>query len=80
MRQILLGVVLTLVPVTPQSSVEPIVRIGLTQNAATVTVRSAETFMVEGARRGPRRSLRSSLSILLRTDPLPRRICSTASP
>ena len=48
MRQILLGVVLLLVPITRQSSVEPIVRIGLTQNAATVTVRSAETFTVAG--------------------------------
>jgi stage II sporulation protein D len=48
MRQILLGAVLLLVPVTQQPSVEPMVRIGLTQNAATVTIRSAEMFTVAG--------------------------------
>ena len=48
MRQILLGIVLLLVPMVRQSIVEPMVRIGLTQTAATVTVRSAETFMVAG--------------------------------
>ena len=48
MRQILIGVVVLLVPITRQLSVEPMVRIGLTQNAATVTVRSAETFTVAG--------------------------------
>ncbi|MEO5898458.1 MAG: SpoIID/LytB domain-containing protein [Vicinamibacterales bacterium] len=47
MRQILLGVLLLLVPIT-QPIVEPMVRIGLNQNAATVTVRSAETFTVAG--------------------------------
>jgi stage II sporulation protein D len=48
MRQILLGVVLLFVPAVQQPPVEPLVRIGLTQNAATVTVRSAEAFGVAG--------------------------------
>ena len=48
MRQILLGLVLLLVSAPQQSPVEPLVRIGLTQNAATVTVRSAGTFTVAG--------------------------------
>jgi len=48
MRQILLSVLLLLVPTAQQPPVEPLVRIGLTQNAATVTVRSAETFGVAG--------------------------------
>ena len=48
MRQILLGGVLLLLPATQQPIVEPIVRIGLSQNASTVTVRSAETFTVAG--------------------------------
>jgi stage II sporulation protein D len=48
MRQILLGGVLLIVPLTQPNSIEPSVRIGLTQNAPTVTVRSAETFAVAG--------------------------------
>lgn len=48
MRQILLGVVLLFLPASQQPSVEPTVRIGLNQNAATVTVRSAEAFGVAG--------------------------------
>ncbi|MEX2661116.1 MAG: SpoIID/LytB domain-containing protein [Vicinamibacterales bacterium] len=48
MRQILLGVLLLFVPAAQQPPVEPIVRIGLTQNAATITVRSAEAFGVAG--------------------------------
>ena len=64
MRQILLGVLLLLVPLRPQSLVEPIVRIGLTQNAATVTVRSAETFMVAG--RGTRAA---TFAAVLAVDP-----------
>ena len=48
MRQILFGVALLLVPTAQHPPVEPLVRIGLTQNAATVTVRSAETFGVAG--------------------------------
>ena len=47
MRHLLLGVLL-LIPTSQPSSVEPTVRIGLNQNAATVTVRSAETFVVAG--------------------------------
>jgi peptidoglycan hydrolase-like amidase len=47
MRHLLLGVLL-LIPTSQQPSVEATVRIGLTQNAATVTVRSAETFLVAG--------------------------------
>ncbi|HXG55018.1 MAG TPA: SpoIID/LytB domain-containing protein [Vicinamibacterales bacterium] len=48
MRQILLGILLLLFPTLQQSPVEPIVRIGLTQNAATVTIRSARAFTVAG--------------------------------
>lgn len=48
MRQILLGILLLLLPSAQQLPVEPIVRIGLTQNAATVTIRSAQTFTVAG--------------------------------
>ena len=48
MRQILAAVLLLLLPVAQQSPVEPTVRIGLTQNATTVTVRSAETLTVAG--------------------------------
>ncbi|MEO6212985.1 MAG: SpoIID/LytB domain-containing protein, partial [Vicinamibacterales bacterium] len=64
MRQILLGVLLLLVPVTQQPSVEPVVRIGLTQNAATVTVRSAETFAVAG-----RMTRAATFSAVLAVDP-----------
>lgn len=48
MRSLLLGLLLLLVPVAQQPSVEPTVRIGLTQNATSVTVRSAQPFTVEG--------------------------------
>ena len=48
MRQILLGIVLLLVSAPQQSPVEPLVRIGLNQNAATVTVRSEGTFTAAG--------------------------------
>src|SRR5688572_19118933 len=48
MRQILLGLVLLLLLGPQQSSVEPLVRIGLNQNAATVTVRSEGTFTIAG--------------------------------
>ena len=48
MRSRLLGLLFLLVPIAPQPSVEPIVRIGLTQNATSVTIRSSETFRVEG--------------------------------
>src|SRR5688500_680117 len=47
MSSVLLGVLLLLV-LAPQPSVEPMVRIGLTQNATSITIRSAETFRVEG--------------------------------
>ena len=48
MRSLILGFVLLLLSTSPQPSAEPTVRIGLNQNAATVTVRSAEPFQVEG--------------------------------
>jgi len=48
MRQILLGILLLLFPTAQRSPVEPIVRIGLTQNAASVTVRSAQAFTLAG--------------------------------
>ena len=48
MRQIFLGVLLLLLPVTQQPAAEPMVRIGLNQNAVTVTVRSAQPFTVAG--------------------------------
>ncbi len=47
MRPPLAGVLLLLVAAAPQSPVEPAVRIGLTQNAGTVTIRSTGTFTVE---------------------------------
>jgi peptidoglycan hydrolase-like amidase len=46
MRQILLAALLVLAW-PPQPASEPIVRIGLTQNAASVTIRSASDFIVE---------------------------------
>ena len=49
MRQILLGILLLLLPTAqPIPPIGPIVRIGLTQNAATVTIRSAQPFTVAG--------------------------------
>ena len=48
MRSLLLGFVLLLVAAARQPAVEPTVRIGLTQNAASVTVRSADAFTVDG--------------------------------
>src|SRR5688572_26603281 len=48
MRQMLLSILLLLVNTAQQPSVEPIVRIGLNQNAASVTVRSAQPFTVAG--------------------------------
>src|SRR5262245_28472023 len=48
MRSLLLGCLLLLVPAAQQSSVEPTVRIGLNQNATSITVKSAEAFTVEG--------------------------------
>jgi peptidoglycan hydrolase-like amidase len=47
MRPPLAGVLLLLVAAAPQPPVEPAVRIGLTQNAGTVTIRSTGTFTVE---------------------------------
>jgi peptidoglycan hydrolase-like amidase len=46
MRQILLAILLVLAG-APQPASEPIVRIGLTQNAGSVTIRSAGDFVVE---------------------------------
>src|SRR5512143_945101 len=48
MRSLLFCILLLLVPAAPQPSVEPTVRIGLTLNAASVPVRSAQPFSVEG--------------------------------
>ena len=48
MRSLLLSLLLLLIQVAQQPSVEPKVRIGLAQNAATVTIKSAEAFTVEG--------------------------------
>jgi peptidoglycan hydrolase-like amidase len=47
MRHVVLAVLLLLAWV-PQPATEPTVRIGLNQNAATVTIRSASAFSVEG--------------------------------
>ena len=48
MRSLLLGLRLLLLTAGQPAPVEPTVRIGLTQNATTVTVKSAEPFTVEG--------------------------------
>jgi stage II sporulation protein D len=48
MRSLLIGALLLLVSAARQPPAEPRVRIGLNQNAASVTIRSAEPFMVEG--------------------------------
>jgi peptidoglycan hydrolase-like amidase len=48
MRPLFLGAILLLVAGARQPSVEPTVRIGLNQNATSVTIRSGETFTVEG--------------------------------
>jgi stage II sporulation protein D len=50
MRSLLLGVVLLLIASAQPVVVEPTVRIGLTQNAATVTIKSADAFTVDGRR------------------------------
>lgn len=47
MRQLVLGILLVLLGVAPQAPSEPTVRIGLNQNAATVTVKSAAPFTVD---------------------------------
>jgi stage II sporulation protein D len=47
MRQLLMVALLVLIPTAQQPQREPTVRIGLNQNAATVTVRSAVAFSVE---------------------------------
>ena len=47
MRHALLAVLLVLATV-PQPAAEPVVRIGLNQNAATVTIRSTSSFTVQG--------------------------------
>src|SRR4249920_1389749 len=46
MRQLLIVALLLLIP-PAQTPLEPTVRIGLNQNAATVTIRSAAAFSVE---------------------------------
>lgn len=48
MRALLLDVLLLIVTAGEQPSVELVVRIGLNQNAASVTVKSTEAFTVEG--------------------------------
>jgi peptidoglycan hydrolase-like amidase len=63
MRHVMLAVVLVLAG-APQPAAEPVVRIGLNQNAATVTIRSASDFTVE------RRTTRSAtFSSVLALDP-----------
>jgi peptidoglycan hydrolase-like amidase len=64
MRSILLCVLFLLVPASQQPTVEPIVRIGLTQNAASVTVRCAEPFTVDG-----RLSRSATVASVLAVDP-----------
>ena len=63
MRQIVLAILVVLVH-AQQTPVEPLVRIGLTQNAATVTVRSAEPFTVAG-----RTTRAATFSSVLAVDP-----------
>ena len=64
MRSLILALFLLLFPPAQQPSVEPTVRIGLTQNAASVTVRSSEPFAVQG------RSTRSAtVASVLAVDP-----------
>ena len=48
MRSLLFGVLLLLASTAQLPTAEPTVRIGLNQNAASVTIKSAETFTVEG--------------------------------
>ena len=48
MRSLLLGALLLLIPAAQQPSPEPTVRIGLTQNSASITIKSAEPFTLEG--------------------------------
>jgi stage II sporulation protein D len=49
MRSLLVGAaLLLLIPAAQLPSVEPVVRIGLTQNSPSLTIKSAETFTVEG--------------------------------
>jgi stage II sporulation protein D len=48
MRQILLCILLLLLQTAQQPSVEPMVRIGLTQNAAAIAIRSTQAFTVAG--------------------------------
>src|SRR6476646_5047656 len=63
MRQILFASLL-LLAVAPQPATEPAVRIGLNQNASTVTIRSASAFTVE------QRTTRSAtFSTVLALDP-----------
>jgi peptidoglycan hydrolase-like amidase len=64
MRSILLGLLLLLVSAAPQLSAEPMVRIGLTQNATSVTIRSTETFPVEG-----RTTRSATFALVLAVDP-----------
>src|SRR6516162_2414507 len=46
MRQALLAALFLVVSIAPQPVTEPVVRIGLTQNAATVTIKSAAPFTI----------------------------------
>jgi peptidoglycan hydrolase-like amidase len=64
MRPPLAGVLLLLVAAAPQSPVEPAVRIGLTQNAGTVTIRSTGTFTVE-----QRATRAATFALVLALDP-----------
>jgi stage II sporulation protein D len=64
MRQLILGVLLLLFSAARQLAIDPTVRIGLTQNAGTVIIRSASTFTVE---QHPARS--ATFSSVLAFDP-----------
>jgi stage II sporulation protein D len=64
MRSLLIALLLLPVLATQQPSVEPSVRIGLTQNAASVTVRSTEPFTVEG-----RATRTATFALVLAVDP-----------
>src|SRR4051812_4925161 len=64
MRSLLLALLLLLVPVAQQPSIEPTVRIGLGQNVPSLTVRSTDAFTVEGR---PTRS--ATIASVLAVDP-----------
>src|SRR4029079_4350570 len=64
MRQCLIAVLLVAAAPSPQPATEPIVRIGLTQNAATVKIRSERALSVE-----PRSTRAATFTTVLALDP-----------